>query len=506
MYTHYDQHVQKLFYIFYFNTAPTGQTPPRVTEATSTSLSLTWLPPSNPNGVINSFVIQRRNLSLDPYPDHHERGVFFIGTDYAEFPPNYALTGFTTDISLYIRTLQTNAALIYIRHATNGDFITLQLRNGMLWFVYDCGSGPAAIPSEVTINDGVWHRVVLTRSGINGMITVDDTHSSSGSSMGSNAVIGDGTALYIGGIPDDVSIVTNQNGFNPNATLTRTKFAGCLRDVLPGNTMLDFVVPAEMNDGINLLNVGCPMSRGRGIHFYGGGYISVPGIDVVIPNQQQYSISVNFRTTSTSGTILVAYSAEGPSFSLLYLLNGGLNMVLSTPTSEVHLPLNSVPFSLCDGLWKSVIIDLGDDLQITTMNFEDNVTATSSTSISVQNDIQLNSYVYLGGVPINSSAQTLLQRYGLEDPYFGGCLQNVVFNNNMIDVASQYSVAHLVSFAGCPVEEVGQSCIDSIKSVNRQLNNDFTDQNLNPFVGKLQYAEILKWQPYKYCLSFRIFV
>lgn len=460
--------------------------PPRVIEATSTSLSLTWQPPSNPSGVITDFVIQRRNLSLDPYPDHHERGVFFIGTDYAEFPPNDALTGFTTDISLYIRTLQRNAVLIYTRHVTNVDFIALQLRDGILWLLYDCGSGPAAISSEVAINDGVWHRVVITRSGANGMITVDDIHSASGSSIGSDAVIGHGTALYVSGIPDDVSTVTNQN---PNAALTRTKFAGCLRDVLLGNTMLDFTVPAEMRDGINPLNVGCPMSRGRGIHFYGGGYISVPGIDVIISNQQQYSISMNFRTTGNSGTILVAYSAEDLSFLLLYLLNGSLNMVLSTPTSEVHLPLEMVPFLHCDGLWKSVTVNLGGDLQITSMNFEDNVTATSSLSISVQNDIRLNSYVYLGGVPINSSAQRLLQRYGLEDPYFGGCLQNVVFNNNMIDVASQYSVGHLVSFAGCPVEGVSQSCTDSIVSINQELNNDLTDQNLNPFVGKPQYKK-----------------
>ena len=475
--------------IFYFNIAPTGQMPPSVTEATSTSLSLTWLPPSNPSGVITDFVIQRRNLSLDLYPDHHEKGVFFIGTDYAEFPPNDALTGFTTDISLSIRTLQTNAAIIYTRHVTNVDFIALQLRDGILWLLYDCGSGPAAISSEVAINDGVWHRVVLTRSGANGMITIDDIHSVSGSSIGSDAVIGHGTALYVGGIPYNVSTVTNQNGFNPNATLTRTKFAGCLRDVLPGNTMLDFTVPAEMNDGINPLNVGCPVSRGRGIHFYGGGYISVPGIDVIISNQQQYSISVNFRTTGNSGTILVACSAEDSSFLLLYLLNGGLNMVLSTPTSEVHLPLETVPFSHCDGLWKSVTVSVGGDLQITSMNFEDNVTVTSSLSISVQNDIRLNSYVYLGGVPITSSAQRLLQRYGLEDPYFGGCLQNVVFNNNMIDVASQYSVGHLVSFAGCPIEEFSQSCMDSIVSINRGLNNDLTDQNLNPFIGKSLYKK-----------------
>lgn len=474
-----------MFTLYFLNIAPTGQGPPSADiEVTSNSLSLRWPPPSTPNGVITGFVIQRRNLSLDPYPDHHERGTFFIGTDYANFTPNDALTGFTTDISMYIRTLQVNAALIYTRHETNGDFVALQLRDGMLWFMYDCGSGPAAISSEVTVNDGAWHRVVLSRSGENGVITIDDIHTASGSSLGSNTVIGIGTALYIGGIPDDVSRVTDQNAFNPNATLTRTNFAGCLRDIFTQDTMLDFSIPAEMVGGIHPLNVGCPTSRGRGLHFYGGGYVSLPGIDVIISNQLQYSISVDFRTTSNSGTILVAYSAEDLNFLLLYLLDGVLNIVLSTSTSEVNLPLSMVEFTLCDGLWKSATVDVGGNiLQVTILNLKDNVTATSSIPLSVQNDIPLNSYVHLGGVPIDSSAQTLLQRLGLEDPYFGGCLQNVMFNNSMIDVASEYSAANLVSFAGCPVENLNQSCMDSLVSINGELNSNLTDQNLNPFAG-----------------------
>lgn len=479
-----------------FIIAPTGQRPPSVTQVTSTSLSLTWPPPSTPNGVITGFVIQRRNLSLDPYPDHHERGVFFIGTDYAEFPPNNALDGFTTNISLYIRTLQANAALLYTRHDTNGDFVALQLRDGMLWFMYDSGTGPAAISSEITVNDGIWHRVALSRSGRDGVITIDDMHTASGSSLGDNVIIGEGTALYIGGIPENVSRVTNQN--NPNANLTRINFAGCLRDILIEDTMIDFTAPADMSDGIHPLNVGCPMSRERGIHFYGGGYVALPGINVMASNEQQYSISINFRTTSNTGTILVAYFAEDSNFLLLYLLNGVLNTVLSTPTSEIYLSLDTETFSNCDGLWKSVTVHIGRGLlQMTSLNFEDNTMAMASTPLSVPNTIALNSYIYLGGVPINSSPHILLQRYGLTDPYFGGCLRNVLFNNSMVDVASQYSVAQLVSFAGCPDEDLDQSCMDSLISIDGELNNTLTDQNLNPFVGTYIYI-------YKYMVLYGI--
>jgi len=350
--------------------------------------------------------------------------------------------------------------------------------------MYDCGSGPAAILSEVTVNDGTWHRVVLTRSGVNGTITVDDVHTASGSSLGGNEVIGTGTALYVGGIPEDVSINTIQNGFNPNAILTRTTFAGCIRDIFTANMMLDLTVPAEIVGGIHPLNVGCPMSRGRGIHFYGGGYVTLPGFNILISNQIQYTFAVNFRTTSNTGTILAAYSTENSNFLLVYLLDGILNTVFSMPTGEIYLSLNTATFSQCDGLWKSVTVHVGGGvLQVASLNFEDNVTAMLSTPLSVQNDIILNSYIYLGGVPINSSTQALLQSCGLPDPYFGGCLRNVMFNNSMIDVASQYSTAHLVSFAGCPSESVNHSCMDSIVSIDGELNNNLSDQNLNPFVG-----------------------
>ena len=437
--------------------------------------------------MITDFVIQRRNLSLDPYPDHHENGVFFIGTDYAEFPQSAALTGAITDVSLYFRTLQANAALIYTRDAINGEFVALQLRDGVLWFMYDCGSGPAAISSEITVNDGIWHRVVLTRSRQNGTITVDGIYTASGSSLGNDEFIREGTALYIGGIPDNVSTATNQNGFNPNATITRTNFAGCLRDISTADqdTLVDFTVPAEMIDGIYPINVGCPISRGRGVHFYGGGYVALPGIDLAVSNQQQYSISVNFRTTSDTGTIMVVHPPVNSNYLLLYLLDSTLNAVLSTPTGEARLSLDTVPFSQCDGFWKSVTIDVGGGIfQVTSLNFEDNVTASSSTPLSLQNNIFLDSDIYLGGIPINSSAQELLQRRGLVDPYFGGCLDDVILNNSEIDLVSQYSVAQLVSFAGCPVEDVSQSCTDSLASFEAELSNNLTDRNLNPFVGR----------------------
>jgi len=454
------------------------------TETLSTALSFTWTPPEYPNGVINSYLIHRRNVLLVPYPYHHERGVLFTGTEFAEFMPVSDLTGYTTDVSLYIRTYQETAALLYSRHTRNGDFIAIQLRNSRLWFMYDSGSGPAAISPQITVNDGLWHKVVISRNGTSGMVTIDDVHTASGSSLGSSEVVGSGTALYIGGIPEGVSLLTNQNGINENVTLTNSFYAGCLRDISISNAMLSFEMASETKEGIYPLSVGCPTLQERGIHFYGGGYVALPRISIVISNEIEYNVSIEFKTTSNTGVIYLAHSEDNSSILLVYLQDGILSVLFSTTQNEVSLSLNTTSFSQCDGLWKSVTVRVGGGtLEANSFNVETNASTLQSTPLSVQNSIALNSYSYLGGFPMNSSVRTQVERYITAEPYFGGCLRSAKFNGSTINIVSQYLAAHLVNFAGCPVGDVDQTCVNPTISIGRGLNTNYTDEDLNPFTG-----------------------
>lgn len=454
------------------------------TVALSTALSFIWAPPAYPNGIITSYLIQRRNISLVPYPYHHERGVFFTGTNFTEFMPLDSLTGYSTDVSLHIRTFQDSAALLYTRHNTNGEFIAIQVRSGRLWFMYDCGSGPAAISPQITINNGIWHRIVVSRNGTNGMVTIDDVHTASGSSPGLSEVVAAGAALYIGGIPEGVSLLTNQNGNNENATLTNTVYAGCLRDVFISNTMLSFTMVSETTAGIYPISVGCPTLREKGIHFYGGGYVTLPRINILISNEIEYSVSISFRTTSNAGIVYLAHSEADSSILAVYLQDGILIILFSTSETEASLTLNSVPFSQCDGLWKSVTIRIGGgSFEATSLNLENNASTVQSMPFSTQNNLTLYTDVYLGGFPMNSSARMLVERYTTIEPYFSGCLRNVMFTGSIIDIASQYSATHLVNFAGCPVGDVDQTCASPTVSLDVGLNNNYTDEYLNPFTG-----------------------
>jgi len=410
--------------------------------------------------------------------------VLFTGTDFAEFMPFSGFTGYSTDVTLYIRTYQETAALLYSRHASNGDFIAIQLRNGRLWLMYDSGSGPAAISPQMTVNDGLWHKIAISRNGTNGMVTIDDVQTASGFSLGSSEVVGSGTALYIGGIPEGVSLLTRSE----NVTLTNSFYAGCLRDVIITNAILSFVMVSETTEDIYPLSVGCPTLQERGIHFYGGGYVILPYISIVISNEIEYSISIDFKTTSNTGVIYLAHSESDSSILLVYLQDGILRVLFSTSHTEVSLSLDSVSFLQCDGLWKSVTVRLGGGtLEAMTFNIENNASTIQSTPLFVQNSIALNSSIYLGGFPINSSVRTQVERYIVTESYFGGCLRNVIFNSSTINLISQYLVAHLVNFAGCPVGNVDQTCANPTISIDGGLNNNYTDKDLNPFTGTHAY-------------------
>ena len=60
------------------------------------------------------------------------------------------------------------------------EIIAIQLRDGRPWFVFDPQGGAAgATPTNDAgrmYDDGVWHKVLVTRDGNRGFITVDDVY------------------------------------------------------------------------------------------------------------------------------------------------------------------------------------------------------------------------------------------------------------------------------------------------------------------------------------------
>lgn len=78
-------------------------------------------------------------------------------------------------------TLSPASALLMFA-ASDGEqeeMIVVQLREGRPWFIFDPQGGVAgATPNDGgrTYDDGLWHKVVVSRAGSVGSITVDDMY------------------------------------------------------------------------------------------------------------------------------------------------------------------------------------------------------------------------------------------------------------------------------------------------------------------------------------------
>ncbi|XP_030363787.1 basement membrane-specific heparan sulfate proteoglycan core protein isoform X2 [Strigops habroptila] len=103
------------------------------------------------------------------------------------------------------------------------DFIGLGLKDGHLVFSYQLGSGEATIVSEDPINDGEWHRVLVTREGRRGQLQVDGEEPVSGESPGTNVMANTQGSIYVGGAPDPPSLTAGKY---------RSGVTGCLRGLV----------------------------------------------------------------------------------------------------------------------------------------------------------------------------------------------------------------------------------------------------------------------------------
>ncbi|KAL1514177.1 hypothetical protein ABEB36_003476 [Hypothenemus hampei] len=83
------------------------------------------------------------------------------------------------------------------------DYISLGLMNGYLEFSYDLGSGPAIIRNtEIRVDDGQKHSVILKREGRIGSIDIDHNYDSDGESEGQSTTLDCSGNIFLGGSPN----------------------------------------------------------------------------------------------------------------------------------------------------------------------------------------------------------------------------------------------------------------------------------------------------------------
>ncbi|XP_070207543.1 basement membrane-specific heparan sulfate proteoglycan core protein-like isoform X4 [Littorina saxatilis] len=100
---------------------------------------------------------------------------------------------------------------------SGNDYLAVELRNGLVHFLYELGSGPANLTSSVRVDDGYPHIIEATRQGRDGKLSVDGGEEVEGSSLGPLQVLNVQGNIFFGGVPDlqrytDGKFTSNFNG------------------------------------------------------------------------------------------------------------------------------------------------------------------------------------------------------------------------------------------------------------------------------------------------------
>lgn len=105
-----------------------------------------------------------------------------------------------------------------------GDFVALVIKDRLVEFRFDIGSGMAVVRSNYVIQPGVWTRVTLDRDFKDGKLSVNGEPLVEGRAPGSARTMTLNTPLYIGGVN------RNRITINRKVDVIRS-FHGCINEV-----------------------------------------------------------------------------------------------------------------------------------------------------------------------------------------------------------------------------------------------------------------------------------
>ena len=77
-----------------------------------------------------------------------------------------------SEVALRLQTYAENG-LVFFAGDGNRDFISIEMRNGKILYQFDLGGGRAVLESDVLVNDGKWHDVMVQRINKTGQLFVD---------------------------------------------------------------------------------------------------------------------------------------------------------------------------------------------------------------------------------------------------------------------------------------------------------------------------------------------
>ncbi|XP_068186942.1 agrin isoform X2 [Antennarius striatus] len=168
----------------------------------------------------------------------------FGGQSYLAFQTMSAYH--TVRIAMEFRASEMNGILLYNGQEGKKDFISLALVNGRVELRFNTGSGTGTVVSNVQIDQGRWHQLVVTRKRRNAMLSVDNEPHIEGESPRGTDGLNLDTHLFIGGVPEEMKQDVRER------TAVATGLVGCIRMLDVNNRVLNL----QENGGDSLYGSG----------------------------------------------------------------------------------------------------------------------------------------------------------------------------------------------------------------------------------------------------------
>lgn len=333
-----------------------------------------------------------------------------------------------SDVSLKFQTYAANG-LIFFAGDGKRDFISIEVNNGKILYQFDLGGGRAVLESDVMVNDGKWHDVMIQRINKTGLMFVDNKK------VGPVESLDNLTQLSI---TDDISIGGYQSFILPVSGVTKQGFEGCIEDVQLQLSTWDL----NTNKKAKGVSPGCPEQVARVATFSAGklSYVAKPSESI----GNNFDITFKMKTKQDQALLMYAGHTEKDSGFSVSVVDGKIS-VISDPGGE-KMELITRVNTYNDGRWHFIsIMKMGQRLQMNIDDYE----MMSGTGEGTITSLETNTPLYFGNADIPLPEDLVGSTQPLE-----GCIGDVTVNGEFLNFAIlSDSKRPGISLAGCPIPD-----------------------------------------------------
>ncbi|XP_071747001.1 neurexin 1 isoform X2 [Lepeophtheirus salmonis] len=358
--------------------------------------------------------------------------VIFEGSHSISLSYKDGTTTEADDIILRFRSMEQHGILFTTHHDTSKDKLDVTMESGRVRLSFQVGHSEKTIFAGQSLNDDIYHTILLQRRGTKIRVVVDDDEPIDAELLNSESILRY-SQINIGGIEHGDLITSTAPGFKGRMQQFIIN-AKNIFELIKSGQISNHKMNAILSKDDNQID-----SQHNSVSF------TVQNTYIGLPQMKAYnSINIRFRFRTFEQNGLIMYNAgKASDFIAIELIKGRLHYTLNLGYGSLRIKDN-VQGSLSDNEWHKVVIGRPSRYRHTLM--VDGHIASSSTR-GDNYHLDLDGILFLGGVRQNMYTQ--LPRILLSKSGFQGCFGGLETNGELIDAIKDALVPSALVEEGC---------------------------------------------------------